>query len=336
MNNFYLSIDKNYRLGYYKSIPICPEQEIKSWEGYKMNLYQLRYFSELAREQHYTRAAQHLNISQPSLSHAIAQLEEELGVHLFEKIGRGIRLTKYGIEFSKCVNRSLSILDNGIEDMQRYSRGEGLIRLGFLRQLGVEFIPNLTQQYLKQRSEYKIQFTFHADRTPELLDGLLHQKYDLVFCTRPTESEDFSCVPIERQDLVLIVPQDHPLASRLNIRLEETLKYPYIFFDSTTGLRPVIDELFEKVGQRPEIIYETDEEQIIAGLVSHGFGIAVIPDIDLLLKLNVKTLPITHPVSEGNLYMIANKQVYLTPAVENFRSFIINALLSKPVLTSPF
>ena len=58
-----------------------------------MNLYQLRYFIELAHEQHYTNAAQHLNISQPSLSHAISQLEEELGVRLFEKAGRGTRLT---------------------------------------------------------------------------------------------------------------------------------------------------------------------------------------------------------------------------------------------------
>ena len=66
-----------------------------------MNLYQLRYFKELAQEQHYTKAAQHLNISQPSLSHAIAQLEEELGIQLFEKIGRGTRLTGYGQDFSE-------------------------------------------------------------------------------------------------------------------------------------------------------------------------------------------------------------------------------------------
>lgn len=291
-----------------------------------MNLYQLRYFTELAHEQHYTRAAQHLNISQPNLSHAISLLEEELGIQLFEKMGRGIRLTKFGKEFLKCVERSMSILDNGIEDMQRHARGEGLIRLGFLRQLGVEFIPDLTAQYLKQNPDLKVQFTFHSDRTPDLLDGLLHQKYDLIFCARPTYSEHFSCVPIERQDLVVIVPQNHALASRLNIRLEETLKYPYIFFDNSTGLRPVIDELFEKIGQRPKIVYETDEEQIIAGLVSHGFGIAVIPHIDLLFKLNVKILPITSPNSEGSLYMVANKQSYLAPAVENFRNFIIETL----------
>lgn len=292
-----------------------------------MNLFQLRYFKELAHVQHYTNAAQNLNISQPSLSHAISQLEEELGVRLFEKAGRGIRLTEYGNDFLQCVERSLSVLDNGIEDMQRHARGEGLIRLGFLAQLAVEFIPGLASRFLSQNPEHRIDFTFHADRTPDLLDGLKQQKYDLVFCARPVESEDFSCVPIDRQELVLIVQEDHPLAGKDCISLDDTLQYPYIFFDNSTGLRPVIDELFEKIGKRPKIAYETDEEQIIFGLVSHGFGIAVTPYRELLLKLNIKILPIVSPTWEGNIYMVSNKQIYLTPAVKNFRDFILHHLL---------
>lgn len=294
-----------------------------------MNLFQLRYFTELAHVQHYTNAAQNLNISQPSLSHAISQLEEELGVQLFEKAGRGIRLTEYGNEFLQCVERSLSILDNGIEDMQRHARGEGLIRLGFLAQLAVEFIPGLASRFLSLNRERRIDFTFHADRTPDLLEGLKQQKYDLVFCARPVESEFFSCVPIDRQELVLIVHKQHPLAARDCISLADTLQYPYIFFDNSTGLRPVIDELFEKIGRRPQIAYETDDEQIIFGLVSHGFGIAVTPYRELLLKLNVKILPILSPSWEGNIYMVSNKQIYLTPAVKNFRDFILHHLLTQ-------
>ncbi|MCI9442555.1 MAG: LysR family transcriptional regulator [Ruminococcus sp.] len=297
-----------------------------------MNLYQLRYFAELAREQHYTNAAQRLNISQPSLSHAISQLEEELGIQLFEKIGRGTRLTEYGSEFLQCVKRSLSILDNGIEEMQRHARGEGLIRLGFLNQLGVEFIPSLASRFLSRNADLKINFTFHADRTPELLEGLKQQRFDLVFCARPVESEDFSCVPIDRQELVLIVQEDHPLASKDRISLDDTLEYPYIFFDNSTGLRPVIDELFEKIGKAPKIAYETDEEQVIFGLVSHGFGIAVTPYRELLLKLNIKILSILSPTWEGNIYMVSNKQAYLTPAVKNFRDFILHHLLEQAEL----
>ena len=294
-----------------------------------MNLYQLRYFAELAQEQHYTNAAQHLNISQPSLSHAISQLEEELGVQLFEKAGRGTRLTGYGQEFLQCVTRSLSILDNGIENMHRYAKGEGLIRLGFLTQLGVQFIPRLASRFLSLNSDCKIDFTFHGDRTPELLDGLRLRKYDLIFCVRPVESDDLSCVPIDRQELVLIVPKDHPLAENKSVSLEDTLQYPYIYFNSKTGLRFVIDELFEAVGRRPEIAYETDEEQIIFGLVAYGFGIAVTPYREILLKLNVKILPIVRPAWEGNIYMVSNKQVYLTPAVTNFRDFILRQLLEQ-------
>lgn len=295
-----------------------------------MNLYQLRYFAELAQEQHYTNAAQNLNISQPSLSHAISQLEDELGVKLFEKVGRGTRLTGYGNKFLQYVKHALSILDNGVEEMRRYAEGQGLIRLGFLNQLGVDFIPGLASRYLTLEHNQGVQFTFHADRTPELLEGLKLQKYDLVFCAKPVDSEDLSCVPISRQELVLIVHQEHPLAAHDEIRLEDTLEYPYIFFNNDTGLRPVINELFDKIGEFPKIAYETEEEQVIFGLVSYGFGIAVTPYREMLKKLNVKVLTITHPVPiwEGNIYMIADKQTYVTPAVKNFRDFILQQLLT--------
>ena len=161
------------------------------------------------------------------------------------------------------------------------------------------------------------------------LDGLRLRKYDLIFCVRPVESDNLSCVPIDRQELVLIVPKDHPLAENKSVSLEDTLQYPYIYFNNKTGLRFVIDELFEAVGRRPEIAYETDEEQIIFGLVAYGFGIAVTPYREILLKLNVKILPIVRPAWEGNIYMVSNKQVYLTPAVTNFRDFILRQLLEQ-------
>ena len=95
-----------------------------------MNLSHLRYFVELAHTQHYTRAAERLCITQPSLSHAIAQLEMELGVPLFEKSGRSIALTRFGEQFLVCAEQTLSTLDEGVYTLQRVARGEGVIRLG--------------------------------------------------------------------------------------------------------------------------------------------------------------------------------------------------------------
>ena len=125
-----------------------------------MNLFYLRYFVTLAHVKHYTKAAEQLCIAQPSLSHAIAQLERELGVPLFEKNGRNTALTRFGEEFLACAEHTLSTLDAGIESIQRSARGEGLIRLGFLRTLGVEFVPGLAAGFLKENPGMDIQFTF--------------------------------------------------------------------------------------------------------------------------------------------------------------------------------
>lgn len=94
-----------------------------------MNLLHLRYFAELAQTLHYTRAAERLCIAQPSLSHAISQMEAELGVPLFEKVGKSIVLTHYGEQFLACAQQTLMTLDNGVDALQRVGRGEGLIRL---------------------------------------------------------------------------------------------------------------------------------------------------------------------------------------------------------------
>ena len=96
-----------------------------------MNLFYLRYFVTLAHVKHYTKAAEQLCITQPSLSHAIAQMEKELGVPLFEKNGRNTMLTPFGREFLSCAEHTLSTLDDGIASLQRSARGSGLIRLGF-------------------------------------------------------------------------------------------------------------------------------------------------------------------------------------------------------------
>ena len=91
-----------------------------------MNLNQLQYFKILAQEEHYTRAAQMLSITQPSLSHAIAQLEEELGTRLFEKKGRNVVLTKYGKLFLKEIEPILNRLNDSIEILNKFQKEKKL------------------------------------------------------------------------------------------------------------------------------------------------------------------------------------------------------------------
>src|SRR5690606_7036629 len=98
-----------------------------------MNLYHLRYFVTLAHLEHYTKAAEILCITQPSLSYAITSLENELGVKLFEKDGRNVSLTKYGSTFLIDVKHALDILDSSVNNLQITGKGEGQIDVAMLR-----------------------------------------------------------------------------------------------------------------------------------------------------------------------------------------------------------
>lgn len=288
-----------------------------------MNLLHLRYFVELAHTQHYTRAAERLCITQPSLSYAIGQLEAELGVPLFEKSGRGTVLTRYGKEFLSCAMQTLDTLDGGVQTLQRVSCGEGLIHLGLLRPLGVDFVPRLAKAFLAENPGKNIRFTFSTGASGALLEGLQARQFDLVFASRPPEARGLTSVGVGRQDLVLITPRQHPLAARTTIDLADTLPYPQIFFTKGTGIRAIVEHLFETIGATPQIAYETQEDQVVAGLAAHGFGIAVVPYMDLLLKLDVKILQIVSPTWEREFCMVRDPAAYQSPAAARFWDFVL-------------
>ena len=112
-------------------------------------------------------------------------------------------------------------------------------------------------------------------------------------------------------------------AARHTIDLQDTLLYPYIYFAKGSGLRYVVEDLFARLDGHPQIAYETEEDQVIAGLVAQGFGIAVVPYMDMLLRLDVKIIQISHPTYERNFYMISDDKAFLSPAVQDFRQFVL-------------
>lgn len=95
--------------------------------------------------------------------------------------------------------------------IQRSARGEGLIRLGFIRPLGVEFIPALASEFLKRNGDLEVQFTFHTGVTAQLLDGLKVGSYDLVFCSEPPENLNLTAIPVQNRNWFSSPPRDIPL-----------------------------------------------------------------------------------------------------------------------------
>lgn len=289
-----------------------------------MNLYHLRYFVTLAHLEHYTKAAELLSITQPSLSHAISSLEKELGVKLFEKEGRNVVLTKCGQAFLEDVEKSLELLDSSISKLQMTGSGEGRIDIALLRTLSTNLVPAFVRGYLDSHPKRHIDFHFHNSTglTPDIIEGLKNRKYDIAFCSRMEHEPSIEFVPVARQELVLIVPNKHPLSEYNEIDLKDTLPYPQVAFSKRSGLRPIIDKLFERCGGQPKIAYAVEEDQAVAGLVGANFGIAVVPNMPILNYMPVKVIHIIRPTWERIFYMCTLKDVYQAPAVQEFQQYV--------------
>lgn len=289
-----------------------------------MNLNHLQYFVKLAHLEHYTKAAKDLSITQPSLSHAISSLEDELGTKLFEKQGRNVSLTKYGKIFLKYVEKSLEYLQEGVEKTKALTCAtSGLIDLGCIYTLEAEFMPTMVRKFLEQNKDKNFGFTFSSNNTKSIIDGLKNEKYDLGFCSKIEDENNIEFIKVKQEELVVVVPKNHELSKYKEIDLINTVDYKQIAFVKSSGLRKVIDNLFNQIGKTQDISYEVENDSSMAGLVSEGFGIAVMPNIPFLNYFNVDVIKLKSPVYTRNIYMAKLKNKYLSPAVDEFSKFII-------------
>ena len=288
-----------------------------------MNLNQLTYFVTLAQIENYTRAAKRLDITQPSLSHAISNLEKELQVPLFERHGRNVTMTKYGEMFLKYVQDSLHILNLGVERIQEAARiPGGSISIGYIHTQGRRFIPELVRGFLNEQEGKKIDFHFQNAATGTLIRGLKEEKFDVIFCSRAEGEKEISFVPVAEEKLVAVVPENHALAGRNTVTIEELGQYPQVTFTPTSGLYFVVRELFEKEGIVPETAFEVEEDGALAGMVAEGFGVGIVPDVPVIHTLPVKILNIENLHYRRYIYMGILKNRYPSSLVEQFRDYI--------------
>lgn len=290
-----------------------------------MNLNHLQYFRVLAKLEHYTQAAEQLSITQPSLSHAISSLEKELGTYLFEKQGRNVRLTKYGRFFLTYVETALDELELGEKKLRELTSNTcGSVDLGFIYTLGAHFVPTLVKHFLQQDHYQNARFSFGQGNTKQLIQGLKNEKYDLAFCSYVDNEPDIEFIPITQQELVLIVPKNHPLANQDEIDLAQTAEYPFVYFNKESGLRQTIDELFAEANLKPNIVCEVEEDSAVAGLVAVNYGIAILPRINLLDQFDVKVIKIKNPTHERYIYLASVRNKYVSPTTTAFKNFIIS------------
>ncbi|HEL2057415.1 TPA: LysR family transcriptional regulator [Streptococcus suis] len=290
-----------------------------------MNLQQLRYFVCLAQLEHYTEAAKQLHITQPTLSHAITVLEAELGLPLFTKQGRNIKLSPQGKEFYTSVQSSLAILDAGIQSLQVKFAEKPTIHLTLLRVLGRKAVPKLVREFLAAFPDTLATFDFHNDSgmSVDMLEGLMEDTYDVAFCSKIDAFPSIQYIPVFAQDLVLIVPKHHPLASQSHLTLADTLAYPQVWFSKRSGMRPLLDTLFADFDHKPMVAFEVSEDETVAGLVAQGFGLAIIPKFDFLEKLEDVQIIELEELRKARIYYAAyKKEKDLSKDLQDFLHFI--------------
>jgi DNA-binding transcriptional LysR family regulator len=292
-----------------------------------MNLYQLYYFKTMAKLEHYTKAAEALSMTQPSLSHAISTLETELEIPLFEKQGRNVKLTKYGRQLLPFVENALDELESGIKKVKEMT--ESTISIGFIYTLSTQYIPNLINHFIQQESNLDCKFQLKEGRgietcTESLVRSLKGEKLDLIFISLIPDDPEIEFIYIGEQNLVAVLPNNCPLASQESIDLADTKPYSLIQYSTKVGLKREISGLFEQVNVVPTICCEVEDELSMAGLVAANIGYAIVPDSPSIRSYkNVQIRPISNPGYKRGIYLGYMKNRYMTRSVQDFKDYVV-------------
>ena len=284
-----------------------------------MNLSQLRYFRKLAEVQHFTRAAEALFITQPALSNSIKQLENELGVPLFEQHGRNVRLTKYGKEFNEYVSEGLDVIDKGIQVAQEHANSlSGTIDIGTIFTVQSDYLPALLRTY---RSIYgtQVDVRLYQGLTQGLLEKLEDGTYDIAICAYADDCPDIEFIPVLTQDLVAVVHKDSPFAQQDFITVEDLRNSEIVTYRPETSIGSEVKELIADFDL--DIKQWCDDEITLGGEVSVNpelMGISL-DTLGLAPFPELKKIPFEGNAGHGahQVYLAYRKNAHKTRAVEN-------------------
>ncbi len=286
-----------------------------------MDWEQLGYFRTVGRTQNVTRAAEQLGMTQPALSRSLGRLERELGVPLFERAGRNVRITRYGEAFLPYVDRGLRELEEGRRQLADLSGVEhGIIAFGFLFTLGVEVVPELVRGFKEQHPS--VRFDLSQSPAAALERALVSGEVDLCLTSGPVTNPRLAWKRLGDEELVLIVPRGHRLAKRRSVRLHEVSSEPFVSYKPNTAMRELGDDLCRKAGFVPTITFEGEESGTIAGFVAAGLGVAIVPTATPHTNGCVR-LHITEPLAGRSIGAIWMKDRYLPASTRAFRDYVI-------------
>jgi LysR family transcriptional regulator, transcription activator of glutamate synthase operon len=246
-----------------------------------MELAQLRYLVAVAEERHFTRAAAREHIAQPALSQQIKRLEDEVGVALVQRTTRRVTITEAGELLVARARRVLSELDAAhmeIEALKGLMAGH--VTVGALHTMGPVDLSLVLAIF--HRRHPAVELTVREQSSEELAEMLRVDELDLAFLsvTERIESHGLGLHQLISEELVVILPPDHPLAGREQVRMAELSGEQFISFREGARLRELLGAAGRYAGFQPLVKLESNESQRIRRLVTRGMGVAILPRSD--------------------------------------------------------
>ncbi len=257
-----------------------------------MDLGQVEAFVQVAQLRSFSKAADALFLTQPSVTARIQSLERDLGEALFERNGRGVRLTEMGATFLPYARRALKALQEGRDALEGMRNLDiGTLKLGSALTVSTYVLPKILKQYC---SLYPgVEVTVQTGRSEQVLQMVLN---DDVHCAleRTVHHPEIVTIPLYEDDLVLVAAPEHRFAKAGVAKIEDVGREPLILFDRGSSYNQLIQGVFRQHGIVPHTLMELDTIEATKKMVEEGLGIALLPKVSTEREFAQKNLcPIT-------------------------------------------
>ncbi|WP_318628391.1 LysR family transcriptional regulator [Paenibacillus polymyxa] len=284
-----------------------------------MELLQLQYFLAVARLEHVTEAARSLHVTQSSLSKTIQRLEEDLGVPLFDRTGRKLRLNEFGSRFLHRAERALFELEQGKQELSDLSSPEhATLELAVTT---ASTLPNILREFRKKRPY--IQFHVQMLTTQEMVTLLHRGEVDFCLSSPPIEGDNIECQIVFIDPILVAVPKGHRLADRSSVTLTDLRDEWFVGVKRGYGTRDLVDAVCKSEGFVPKYVYEGDEPARLSTLVEAEIGIAFIPSTARNSREHLRYLQVENHELVREIALLWHRSRYISRAALEFREVVV-------------
>lgn len=242
-----------------------------------MELHQLRYSVAIAEAGNFTRAAAKCNVSQPSLSQQVINLEKELGHKLFHRLGHKAVPTEAGTVFLDRARRILLEVDNTGKELSDHPSLERRITVGAIQSLAPFVLPQLIERCRKRHPN--LQLNIREDFKDHLIDSVIDGELDFALAALPVTDPRLFVEPLMQEPLLLVVGKDHPLAGRSRVTAEDLAEETFALLGSSSSVAAQVQSFCGDHHFEPRIGFRCSQIATVKALVALGAGISVLPRI---------------------------------------------------------